>query len=193
MSERPAGGAPSWYRSAAVTQVDYDDAWPARYETEARIVSDAIGPDLVTIEHVGSTAVPDLSAKPIIDLLAAVSSWGRFDEIVATLARADYLYTPHSERDDPGRRVFRKPSDMSQSRTHHLHVTEVDSDYWIRIVAFRDHLRSHDDDAIAYSELKRRLAVEFMNDSESYTRGKADFVKAIERKADARDERGQPR
>lgn len=93
------------------------------YEDEAAQIRDAVGDDLVDIEHVGSTAIPRMPAKPIIDILASVSTWHRFAAIVQRLAAIGYLYTPESEADDPARKVFRKgPSDMASMRTHHLHA-----------------------------------------------------------------------
>lgn len=179
----PPPEPPGWYRAADVKQVPYDPRWPLLFEQEADVVRQAVGEGLVAIEHVGSTAVPGLSAKPIIDILAAVSGWERFGSMVQALERAGYLYTPHSEADDPDRKVFRKPSDMAHDRTHHLHVTEYRSNYWNRILAFRDHLRRWPADAEAYASLKARLAVEFAGDSRGYTRTKAGFVSEIERMA----------
>jgi len=162
---------------------DYEEAWPEIYRAEAEDVVAAIGADLVAIEHVGSTAVPGMPAKPIIDILAAVSSWELFDEIIVNLRRIGYVYTPESEGDDPGRRVFRKgPENMRSMRTHHLHMTESDSPYWRRIVAFRDQLRADPADAAAYAVLKQHLAEEFATDSCGYTRAKAVFVQRIEAK-----------
>lgn len=173
----------AWYRPARVHLEDYDPRWPTMYEHEAALIRDAIGDDLVDIQHVGSTAVPGMPAKPIIDILASVSTWDRFEAIVERLAAIGYVYTPESESDDPTRKVFRKgPSDMASIRTHHLHVTEPASGYWQRIVGFRDQLRDDPSDADDYVRLKRELVAAFRNDSRSYTRGKQEFVRRIERK-----------
>ncbi|HUP84676.1 MAG TPA: GrpB family protein [Acidimicrobiales bacterium] len=161
-----------------MSQTEYDPSWPDAYSSEAHLIEPAFGPRLVAMEHVGSTAIPGMAAKPIVDILAAVHGWDAFDDLVDALASLDYVYTPHSEADDSGRRVFRKPSDLSLPRTHHLHVTTVDSDYWRRILAFRDRLRAEPSVAAEYRALKRRLAVEFADDPDSYTRGKAAFVRA---------------
>ena len=175
--------AGAWYRPAHLRLDMYDEQWPSLYSAEADHIADMIGDDLVAIEQVGSTAIAGMTAKPIIDILAAVSSWDRFDRMVLNLRAVGYVYTPESEADDPGRRVFRKgPDDMSLLRTHHLHVTEDDSRYWRRIIAFRDQLREDPDDAAAYVQLKRALASTFANDSRGYSRGKHEFVTAIERK-----------
>ena len=172
-----------WYRPARVHLDEYQERWPLMYAEEAGQISEALGDDLVVIEHVGSTAIPGMPAKPIIDILVAVTTWDRFDEMVTRLGDLGYVYTPESEDEDPDRRVFRKgPAEMSLLRTHHLHVTEPHSPYWKRIIAFRDQLRSDPADATAYVELKRSLATRFEHDSRSYTSGKHDFVKAMERK-----------
>ncbi len=177
------GDPGGWYRPASVHLDAYNDAWPDMYRAEADRVTAALRSDLVAIEHVGSTAVPGLPAKPILDILAAVSTWDRFEEVVSRLGEIGYLYTPESEADDPGRRVFRKgPRDMSLMRTHHLHVTAPDSPYWRRIVAFRDQLREDAAYAAEYAALKRRLAGDFSTDSRGYTRAKTQFVKRMEAK-----------
>jgi GrpB-like predicted nucleotidyltransferase (UPF0157 family) len=176
----------AWYRPARVQLERYDDRWPLAYAREADRIREVIGDHLVELEHVGSTAIAGMLAKPTIDILASVASWDRFGALIVELRSIGYVYTPESETEDPGRRVFRKgPVDMSLPRTHHLHVTELDSWYWRRLIAFRDHLRVDAADAAAYIELKRALARSYANDSRAYTRGKTEFVQAIERKRGA--------
>lgn len=121
-----------------------------------------------------------MPAKPIIDILAAVSDWGKLEAHVSALGTIGYIYNPRSEADDPGRWVFRKPSDLTLERTHHLHVTRLGRPYWQRIVEFRDHLRANPESAHRYAELKRQLAEDFALDPDSYTRGKAKFVREID-------------
>jgi GrpB-like predicted nucleotidyltransferase (UPF0157 family) len=175
--------AGAWYRPARVVIEDYDERWPSQYAEEAERIASAIGDALVALEHIGSTAIPGMPAKPIIDILAAVSTWDGFDRMAVRLRAIGYVYTPESETEDPGRRVFRKgPDDMQLPRTHHLHVTEPASTYWQRIIAFRDHLRDDPADAAAYGDLKRALARTFEHDSRRFTDEKHGFVTAIERK-----------
>ena len=175
----------AWYRPASVHVEQYDENWPTLYRIEAAMITAATGSHFVEIEHIGSTAIPGMPAKPIVDILAAVTSWERFDELVECLSCIGYRYTPESEGDDRSRRVFRKgPDDMRLLRTHHLHVTESGSSHWGRLVGFRDQLRDSAADAAAYVALKRRLAEQFSNDSRSYTQGKADFVRGVEAKRD---------
>lgn len=159
----------------------YDPAWPQRFADEARRLRQALGTALLGLEHIGSTAVPGLEAKPIIDILAATDPDADFDTIRRSLDTVGYLYTPKSSA--PAR-IFRKgPADMDRLRTHHLHLTEPGGPYWRRILAFRDHLRRHPDDAAAYAELKGELAERFTDDRRSYVAGKHAFVTAIEYKA----------
>jgi GrpB-like predicted nucleotidyltransferase (UPF0157 family) len=173
----------SWYRPARIHLVDYDEGWPRLYAEEAAQVARALGDQLVAIEHVGSTAVAGMPAKPIIDVLVAVVAWDHFEEMLVSLQGLGFVYTPESEEEDPNRRVFRKgPADMSLLRTHHLHMTESGSVYWKRVIAFRDQLRAEPSDALAYAELKRQLAKTFEHDSRSYTSGKDGFVTSVERK-----------
>ncbi|WP_234040571.1 GrpB family protein [Micromonospora coerulea] len=181
-----AGGAP-WYRAAPVRLHRYDPAWPVRYAEEAELLIHTLRDCLVAVEHVGSTSVPGLAAKPVIDILAAVRDFDGFSELVERLRGIGYTYTPESEADDPSRRVFRKgPEDLTRLRTHHLHITERDSHYWRRLIAFRDYLRSHPADADSYLALKRDLAARHAADSGCYTRDKRAFVREIERRAGIR-------
>ena len=176
------------YRPARVRLQDCDPDWPVRYEQEARLLTAALRGRLLAIEHVGSTAIDGMPAKPIIDILVTVPvGYPGFGEVVDRLDRLGYVYTPEAEADDPGRRVFRKgPADMTLPRTHHLHVTEADSHYGRRLVAFRDHLRCHPADAAAYLALKRELAERWADRSRDYTAGKRAFVAAIELRAGVR-------
>lgn len=184
MGRTPPSPSTPWYRAAPVRLHDYDPSWPALYGDEAKLLRNTLAPDLVAIEHIGSTSVPGMAAKPVIDLLAAVTDYGRFPSIVQRLGSVGYVYTPESEADDPDRRVFRKgPADISQLRTHHLHLTTTGSRYWRRMVAFRDHLRRHPEDATAYVDLKRALAARHAADPAAYTAGKHEFVTAVEEKA----------
>lgn len=167
-----AGAAPT-YRPAKVHLTTYDPRWPELYAKEAQRLLDIAGDQLVGLEHIGSTAIPGMTAKPIIDILAAVTNFEEFPTLVERLDGLGYLYTPESKSDDPARRVFRKgPANMQQMRTHHLHVTEAASHYWERIIAFRDYLRSHPAEATAYAELKRDLASRYEGEARRYRQGR---------------------
>ena len=170
----PAGRAP-------VVIVDYDPTWPARFEAGRSAILDAIGEYAVATEHMGSTAVPGLAAKPIIDIMVLVRDLGDAPACVPRLASLGYDYVPEFEAEMPERRYFRKgpPS----GRTHHLHMYAAGEDHWRRYLLFRDYLRAHPEAARQYADLKRGLAERFGSDREGYTDAKTAFVRAIEAKA----------
>jgi GrpB-like predicted nucleotidyltransferase (UPF0157 family) len=159
-------------REEPVRVVAYDPGWPERFEQERIAIQAAIG-DAVTggIHHVGSTSVPGLAAKPVIDILAGVDDLESSRACFEPLTRLDYVYAPY-RRDEM--HWFCKP-DPSR-RTHHLHLVPTGSKRFRDELAFRDHLRSHPEDRDAYAELKRDLAVRFEHDREGYTAAKAAFI-----------------
>ena len=161
--------------------VEYDRGWPRMFEDEKGRILAVIGPHLVAIEHIGSTAVPGLAAKPIIDILAGVRRLEDARECIAPLAGIGYDYVPEFEVDLPERRYFRKG--RNERHTHHLHMIEFQSPFWRRHVAFRDYLRAHPDEAARYADLKRTLAAKFGSDRGAYTDAKTEYVRGVEAKA----------
>ena len=159
-----------------ITIVGYDLQWPARFEAERRLLVEAIGAWVVdgAIEHIGSTAVLGLAAKPVIDIMAGVESLEASRAAVAVLERHQYCYAAY--RTDVMHWLC-KPSPAL--RTHHLHLVPLGSALWIEQLAFRDHLRTHPDTALEYGALKRRLAVAHRFDREAYTTAKAPFVRRV--------------
>jgi GrpB-like predicted nucleotidyltransferase (UPF0157 family) len=156
-----------------ITLVPYDLAWPARFLEEAGRLRSAIGDVLLALEHIGSTAIPGLSAKPVLDLLGCLRSVPPDPETILSLSNLGYASL--GENGLPGRHFFRK----GQPRSHHLHLVPVGSPLWDRHLAFREHLRSRPADALAYERLKRDLSLRFRSDRERYTAGKSDFIEAI--------------
>jgi GrpB-like predicted nucleotidyltransferase (UPF0157 family) len=118
------------------------------------------------IQHIGSTAVPGLAAKPVIDMMAGVRDLEEAREAFEPLAEQGYEYTPHRPRTHR----------FAKAQTHGLHLTEVDTDLWRERVAFRDALRADPGLAVEYQELKLRLAQEHGSDIGAYTVGKRPFV-----------------
>jgi GrpB-like predicted nucleotidyltransferase (UPF0157 family) len=132
----------------------YDPAWPAQFEREKALIEAAIGPWLTGgIHHVGSTAVPGLAAKPIIDILAGVEDLPSSTPCIDVLAQLDYLNAPYRAEE---MHWFCKP-DPSR-RTHHLHLVPTGSSRYLAELAFRDALREQPELAAEYAELKQRLA-----------------------------------
>jgi GrpB-like predicted nucleotidyltransferase (UPF0157 family) len=157
---------------APIRLVPYDPSWPARFAEERAALDEEIG-DWATggIHHVGSTAVPGLDAKPIIDILVGVDSLQASRACFDPLAKLGYLYAPY--RTDE-MHWFCKPH--PSRRTHHLHLIPTDSSRFRDELDFRDRLQSSRRVAEEYAGLKRDLAGRFADDREAYTDGKADFI-----------------
>jgi GrpB-like predicted nucleotidyltransferase (UPF0157 family) len=162
--------------------VAYDPQWPRLYEEEhARIVAVLAG--LIDgIEHVGSTAVPGLDAKPVIDIMVGVAGREDGERCVAPLEGLGYEYL--GEYGIPGRLYFRR----GVPRSHQIHMVEKDGEFWERLLLFRDFLRTHSDAVEEYQQLKRELATRFRDDREAYTEAKTAFIRSVE--AQARAARG---
>jgi len=158
---------------------DYDPLWPQQFETLRHRIADALGGLATTIEHIGSTAVPGLAAKPVIDIDVLLRSATDLPLVIARLSLLGYEH--RGDLGIPGRDAFRTPPD---GLPHHLYVCPPDSEECKRHIAFRDYLRAHPEDARAYATLKRRLAAKFSDDRESYTRAKSEFVAEILSRAD---------
>ena len=163
-----------------VVITEYDPSWPEVFAGEAQAIRQALGNTLVAIEHVGSTAIPGLAAKPVIDILAAVTSLAAGTTAVPALEALGY--DCRGENGIPGRLFFRKGLGEFK-RTHHLHLVQAGHEQWTSMLTFRDYLRSHPGDAQRYEALKRALSVKYRDNRRAYTNGKAGFVQAILEKA----------
>jgi GrpB-like predicted nucleotidyltransferase (UPF0157 family) len=162
----------------------YHPSWVQRYRAEEVVLHEALTSFDHSIEHVGSTAVPGLPAKPVIDIMVGVPDYARLRDIGVALKDFGYLRDVAAEQDDPARKVFRKgPADPTQLRSHHLHLTIRGGHYWRRLLAFRDQLRRDPRSAAEYAAVKASLLQTCTGDSRAYTRGKTDVVKRIERAA----------
>jgi GrpB-like predicted nucleotidyltransferase (UPF0157 family) len=157
---------------------DYHPDWPRMFEAERQRIVDAIGLHITTVEHVGSTSVPGLAAKPIIDMLVGLRSLGDAVYCVAPLTALGYEYVPQLEAMLPERRYFRRF--QSGIRTHQIHMVEEGGPFWTRHLQFRDYLRAHPVTAAEYETLKRRLADEFTADRPAYTDAKTAFIRRVE-------------
>ena len=163
-----------------LTVEPHRDSWKQDFEIEAVNIRSVLGSSLIFLHHIGSTAIPGIYAKPIIDILAEVTSLEALD------ARVDGMqalgYESMGEFGIPGRRYFRK-DDTSGRRTHHIHAFVHQSPQILRHLAFRDYLLAYPETAQAYSDLKRRLVQTCNGDIDAYVDGKDAFVKEVERKA----------
>lgn len=159
--------------------VPYDPHWQVLFERAARELVEICGAEVVAIHHVGSTAIPDISAKPIIDVLVEVRCIEKIDEFNPEMIERGYL--PKGEFGIRGRRFFIKGDE--EQRSHHIHMFQTGNPEFERHIAFRDYMIAHPEEAEAYSRLKEELARRFAHDIEGYIAGKDAFIKEIERKA----------
>ena len=160
---------------AAVELVEYDPAWPGKFDAERLLLENSLRPWLTgAIEHVGSTAIAGMPAKPVIDIMAPVRSLEASWAAIPELARLDYVYFPYRPE---VMHWFCKPS--ASFRTHHLHLVPVGGARWVECLAFRDTLRRDAELAKEYAALKSQLAKEFRFDREAYTEGKSPFVRRV--------------
>src|SRR6185436_15929492 len=159
-----------------VEVVPHNPKWRDAFEMERMQIADALGNNVVAIHHIGSTAIPNIYAKAIIDLLVAVKDITGVDN--QTSAMVSLGYEPMGEYGIPGRRYFRK-NNQEGLRTHHIHAFEAGSAEVERHLAFRDYMIAHTEDAEKYSDLKRKLAEEHPHSLDEYMDGKDGFIKEI--------------
>jgi GrpB-like predicted nucleotidyltransferase (UPF0157 family) len=163
--------------NAPVVIVDYNPQWPILYEQEKSLILGAIGHIIAAIEHVGSTAVPGLGAKPIIDIMIGLHRLDDAVECIPRLQSLGYQYVPEFEASIPERRFFRKGPD--EARSHHIHMVEQVSEFWKRHLQFRDYMRAHPEEVRQYQQLKQELAARFGSDRDGYSRAKAPFIQSV--------------
>ncbi len=166
-------------RDPAVRIVEYDPEWPAAAARELRRVGEALGSPAVRLEHVGSTSVPGLAAKPIVDLQVAVKALEPQAAYVEPLEAIGYLFVPFATA--PEYHFFGKPPE--RPRTHHLHVCEAGGFEERRHLAFRDFLRANPVDAARYEAVKREAARLHPEDRLAYMAGKESILLELERRA----------
>ena len=152
----------------------YQKAWHEEYLKEKRECCSLLGGDVIKIEHIGSTSVEELGAKPIIDIMIGVTDLQITDNWIGILAMIDYEYVPKGVSNW---RFFRKGK--WRAGTHHLHVYKYDSEEWKNNLLFRDFLQEHEWARKEYKELKEKLAAIYPFDRVSYTNAKAPFIQNI--------------
>jgi GrpB-like predicted nucleotidyltransferase (UPF0157 family) len=169
-----------------ITVVAYDPEWPRRFQTEAELLRSCLGPDLLAVHHIGSTSVPGTPAKAIIDMLLVVPDIGVADRYAELLELRGYL--AKGEFGIPGRRFFIKGTE--EIRSHHLHFFARGHPRIELYLNFRDYLRVHRDEAIAYGRLKEQLAREHSENPDAYMAGKEGMIQELNRRAQAWKELG---
>ena len=165
-----------------ISIVPYNPGWPRLFEIEAENLRSRLPEsEIKRIEHFGSTAVPGLAAKPVIDILLEVRSLEETKRLIAPLLESDgYEYFWRTDTSPPYAWFIKR--DSQGRRTHHIHMVEADSRLWERLY-FRDYLREFPDEARRYEELKRHLSEKYPDDRIAYTKGKTEFVVALTKEA----------
>ncbi|MGF6308623.1 GrpB-like predicted nucleotidyltransferase (UPF0157 family) [Bradyrhizobium sp. i1.12.3] len=172
------------YGAGSIVVSDYDPDWLALFAQERTRIEQALGAFALAIEHIGSTAVPGLPSKPIIDLLVGVPSLEEAEQrCINPLEALGYVYLPEYASWIPGELFFRKGAPGPW--THHVHMMEPSHPRWDARLVFRDYLRAHPEAARAYADIKRALAASSKDNIEAYRAGKGAFVEETTAKARA--------
>lgn len=167
---------------ANINVVPYQSEWKERYEQETALLRSAIGENALRMDHIGSTSIPGMVAKPVIDIMVAVVSLPQAMKLVPVVEGLGYIYrTPDTV---PERMFFAKES-SPEVRTHHLNLTEQGSGFWKNQLAFRDYLRTHAQIVIEYGELKQHLAEVYAHTHVLDRDGKTEFVTRVLELAEA--------
>lgn len=162
-----------------IVVVEYNSIWQDLFNKEKLLIKGILGENVIEIYHIGSTAVHDLCAKPIIDIMPVVNSLEEVDLKARDFEKVGYEYL--GEFGIEGRRYLRKGGD---ERTHQIHIFEAKDRLNIeRHLAVRDYLRAHPSEALQYGELKKQLALKYPYNIDGYCDGKASFVQELEAKA----------
>ena len=161
--------------------VSYNPNWKDMCKEESEKIKNILNDIIVDIHHIGSTAIPGIKAKPVIDILVEVKDIGAVDQYNNKMEELGYEVM--GEYGIPKRRFFRKGGN---NRTHHIHIFQVGNEEIERHINFKEYLIAHPDKAREYSKLKEKLTNKYTYDVENYTNGKSDFIKEIDRKAKLR-------
>ncbi len=162
----------------AIKLVPYDPSWPFKYALEAAKIQQILGSNCVRIHHIGSTAIPGIYAKPIIDIFPVVDNLNAVDQCNADFEQLGYIC--RGEYGYPGRRYFKK---IAKEQSFHIHAFQTGDTEIERHLAFKERLTTHPDEAASYSWIKRCLAEQFPFDRQQYTDGKDSFIRMINYRA----------
>lgn len=162
-------------KSGFVKLYPYDIEWQSVFDIEKALLMEKIGEHVLDIQHVGSTSIPGLEAKPIIDIAIGVASLEIGLNCIEPLSKIGYEYK--NDAGIPGRHFFAKGD--KEKRTHYLHIEVINGQLWNNHILFRDYLRKHNDYGEEYAKLKRILASRYENDRDAYTIGKDEFIRNV--------------
>ncbi|MBL1434359.1 GrpB family protein [Candidatus Wolfebacteria bacterium] len=167
-------------KRGTVVLLPYSSEWKLEFEKEKASLLKTFGDRIKAIEHIGSTAIPSIPAKPIIDMNVAVESIDDIEDFIVGLQKLGYEYIP--ERRYTDRQFF--PKGPSECRTHHLNLVEIYSETaWKNPLLFRDYLRNNEGARKEYKKLKEELVCKYADNREEYTERKGNFVMSVVEKA----------
>ena len=158
----------------SVKLAPHDERWHQLFDEEKARIENAVGKHIIAVEHLGSTSVCGISAKPILDIGVAIENFSDGERLVAPLENLGYIF--RGENGIPGRHYFVKGAPR---RTHHLHIVELKSDLWKNHLLFRDYLRENPAAAKEYENLKKSLAEKHAENRGQYTTGKSAFIEKV--------------
>jgi GrpB-like predicted nucleotidyltransferase (UPF0157 family) len=157
----------------------YTSSWALSFKEEQKFLRGIMSNKATSIEHIGSTSVEGLGAKPILDIMVGVRNLEEVDDFIEPLSNIGYEHVFH--REFPNRRFFRKG--LWRAGTHHLHIYKYESEEWNNNILFRDYLRKYTDIRDQYNQLKLKLAQKYTFDRVAYTEAKAPFITDVIQKA----------
>ena len=160
-------------KQGVVELATYTSDWNTMFRTERRRIRARLPSQAVAIQHIGSTAVPGLDAKPIIDIAVQIASFKRLNEHIRRFIALGYEYK--GEYGLPGRHFFARGNPV----THHVHLVERGSPHWTRWLLFRNYLRAFPAEARRYNAFKRNLARRYAHNRDTYTRAKTPFIERM--------------
>ena len=162
-----------------VELVDYDEIWQEEYKKEEKLLKDVLGERIKEIHHIGSTSIPGLKAKPVIDILVVINDFDEIQEIEKELSSYDYENRGHQGVAD--RYFFAKGPE--EARSHYLHFVEPNSNTYYNQIYFKRYLLEHQEYIKKYCDLKQELASKYANERPKYTQGKNEFITNVIRMA----------
>jgi len=155
---------------------EYNPQWRVLFDEEKVRLKELLGNQLIGVEHVGSTSIPGIKAKPILDLMIAIKDLNDWAWLKESLSKLGYEFRK-DYRETQEHILFVKGPE--ENRTHYLKATEFNSDFWVEHILFRDYLINNPEYLNQYQELKEKLFKEYNGDREPYTKGKEEFIKMI--------------
>jgi GrpB-like predicted nucleotidyltransferase (UPF0157 family) len=165
-----------------ITLSEYREEWVQSFADQQALLAVALAEDAAAIEHIGSTSVPCLVAKPIVDMMIGLLDFTLADSVVPKIVALGYDYIAKYNAIMPYRRFFVR--ERQGVRTHHIHLVEIHCEFWNRHLLFRDYLRTHTEVMREYADLKKRLAEREWQDGNEYADAKTEFIRRIEKQAE---------